>query len=76
MDWHRAASGLRYRIAGSGEVVVGLESGAAVLAESSRLVYLRGDVDWSLVVGGRGMVGIWWDRVERRAAGLEPRMSR
>ena len=76
MDWRRAASGLRYRMAGSGEVVIGLESGAAVLAESSRLVYRRGGVDWSLAASGRGVVGKWLHRAERRAAGMEARMSR
>ena len=76
MDWRRAQSGLRYRIAGSGEVVVALESGVAVLAESNRLVYRRGEVDRSLAAGGRGAVGTWLHRAERRAAGMEARMSR
>ena len=76
MDGKRTESGLRYRIAGSGEVVVALESGVAVLAESGRLVYRRGEVDWSLAAGGRGMVGSWLDRGERRVAGMEARMSR
>ena len=76
MDWRRAASGLRYRIAGSGEVVIGLESGGAVLAESGRLVYRRGEVDWSLAASSRGVVGKWLHRAERRAAGMEGWMSR
>ena len=76
MDWRQAESGLRYRIAGSGEVVVGLEPGGAVLAESSRLVYRRGEVDWSLTASGRGVVGTWLHRAERRSAGMEARMSR
>ena len=76
MDGKRTASGLRYRIAGSGEVVVALESGVAVLAESSRLVYRRGEVDWSLATGGRGVVGTWLHRAERQAAGMAARMSR
>ena len=75
-DWRRARSGLRYRIAASGEVVVALESGVAVLAESSRLVYRRGEVDWSLAPVGRRMVGRWLKGAERRAAGMESRMSR
>ena len=75
MDWRRAESGLRYRIAGSGEVVVALESGGAVLAESSRLVYRRGEVDWSLAASGRGAVGRWLHRAERRSAGMEARMG-
>ena len=76
MDWRRAQSGLRYRIAGSGEVVVELADGGAVMAESSRLVYRRGDVDWSLAASGRGLVGKWLHRAQRRAAGMEARMSR
>ena len=76
MDWRRAASGLRYRMADSGEVVIGLESGRAVLAEGSRLVYRRGEVDWSLAASGRGVVGRWLHRAERRSAGMEARMSR
>ena len=76
MDWRRAESGLRYRIAGSGEVVVELADGGAVMAESSRLVYRRGDVDWSLAASGRGLVGKWLHRAQRRAAGMEARMSR
>ena len=76
MEWRRAQSGLRYRIAGSGEVVMALEVGGAVLAESSRLVYRRGEVGWSLATGGRGVVGMWLHRAERRAAGMEARMSR
>lgn len=35
----------------------GLDSGAAMLAEGSRLVYRRGEVDWSLAAGGRGASG-------------------
>ena len=76
MDWRRAESGLRYRIAGSGEVVVALEPGCAVLAESGRLVYRRGGVDWSLAASGRGVVGRWLHRAERRSAGMEARMCR
>ena len=76
MDWRRAESGLRYRIAGSGEVVVRLESGCAVLAESGRLVYRRGEVDWALATGGSGAVGKWLHRAQRRAAGMEAWMSR
>ena len=76
MDWRRAQSGLRYRIAGSGEVVIELADGGAVMAESSRLMYRRGDVDWSLAASGRGVVGKWRNRAERRAAGMEARMSR
>ncbi|MCY3747065.1 MAG: AIM24 family protein [Acidobacteria bacterium] len=53
-----------------------LEPGGAVLAESGRLVYRRGEVGWSLAVGGRGAVGTWLDGVRRRAAGMEARMSR
>ena len=63
--WRRAESGLRYRIAGSGEVVIELESGRAMMAESSRLVYRRGEVDWSLAASGRGVVGRWLNRAER-----------
>ncbi|MDE2882578.1 MAG: hypothetical protein OXP70_12030, partial [Acidobacteriota bacterium] len=76
MEWLRAVSGLRYRIAPSGEVVVGLDPGAAVLAESSRLVYRRGEVDWSLADGRPGVLPGWMTRIQRRAAGMEPRMSR
>ena len=76
MDWRRAVSGLRYRLAPTGEVVVGLEPGAAVMAESSRLVYCRGEVDWSRADGGRGAVASWLNRTQRRAAGMEARMSR
>ena len=76
MGWRRAESGLRYRIAGSGEVVVRLESGCGVLAESGRLVYRRGEVDWSLAAGRGGVLGNWLSRVQRRAAGMEPRMNR
>ena len=76
MDWRRAASGLRYRLAGSGEVVVALEPGGAVMAESSRLVYRRGELGWSLAAGGRSVFGTWLHRAERRAAGMEARMSR
>ena len=76
MEWRRAQSGLRYRIAGSGEVVMALEPGGAVMAESSRLVYRRGEVGWLLATGGRGVVGMWLHRAERRAAGMEERMSR
>ena len=76
MDWRRAASGLRYRIAISGEVVIALESGSAVMAESSRLVYRRGEVDWSLGASGQSVVRKWLHRAERRAAGMEARMSR
>jgi len=57
MDWRRAVSGLRYRIAMSGEVVIALEPGAAVMAESSRLVYRYGEVNWSLAASERGVVG-------------------
>ena len=53
-----------------------LEPGGAVLAESSRLVYRRGEVGWSLAVGGRGVLGTWLHGAERRAAGMEARMSR
>lgn len=76
MDWRRAESGLRYRFPGSGKVVVRLESGRAVLAEGSRLVYRRGEVDWSLAAGGGGAVGKWLHRAQRRAAGMEARMNR
>ena len=76
MDWRRAESGLRYQIAGSGEVLVRLESGCAVLAESGRLVYRRGEVDWSLAAGGRGALGRWLQGAQRRAAGMEARMNR
>lgn len=76
MDWRRAVSGLRYRLAPAGELVVGLEPGAAVMAESSRLVYCRGEVEWSLADGGRGAVASWLSRTQRRAAGMEARMSR
>lgn len=76
MDWRQARSGLRYRTPGSGEVVIGLGSGAAVMAESSRLVYCRGEVDWSLAASGRGVVGKWLNRAQRRSAGMEARMSR
>ncbi|MDE0475058.1 MAG: AIM24 family protein [Gammaproteobacteria bacterium] len=76
MGWRQAESGLRYRIAGSGEVVVRLESGCAVLADRGRLVYRRGAVDWSLAAGGRGAFGRWLDRVQRRVAGMEARMNR
>ena len=76
MDWRRAASGLRYRIAISGEVVIALETGSAVMAESSRLVYRRGEVDWSHGASGQGVVRKWLHRAERRAAGMEPRTSR
>ncbi len=76
MDWRCAESGLRYRIAGSGEVVMALRPGGAVMAESSRLVYRRGEVGWSLAAGGRGVVRKWLHRAERRAAGMEARMSR
>ena len=76
MDSRCAASGLRYRIAGSGEVVIELQSGGAVLAESSRLVYRRGEVDWSLAASGGGVLGKWMNRAQRRAAGMETRMSR
>lgn len=76
MEWRRAASGLRHRIVDSGEVVIELESGAAVMAESSRLVYRRGAVDWSLAASGRWAVGKWLNRAQRRAAGMEAQMSR
>ena len=76
MDWRRAESGLRYRIAGSGEVVIALADGGAVLAESGRLVYGRGEVDWSLAARGRGVVGKWLHRAQRQAAGMAARMSR
>ncbi|MDE3262953.1 MAG: AIM24 family protein [Acidobacteriota bacterium] len=76
MEWLRAESGLRYRVAPSGEVVVRLDPGEAVLAESSRLVYRRGEVDWSLADGGRGVLAGWVTRTQRRAVGMEPRMSR
>ena len=76
MDWRRAASGLRYRIAGTGEVVIELESGGAVMAESGRLVYRRGEVDWSRAASGRGVVGKWLNRAQRQAAGMAARMSR
>ena len=76
MDWTQAESGLRYRIAGSGQVVMALGSGTAVMAESGRLVYRRGDVDWSLAASGRGVVGRWLHRAQRRSAGMEARMSR
>ena len=76
MDWRRAHSGLRYRIAGTGAATIELADGRAVMAESSRLVYRRGDVHWSLAGGGRGVVGKWLDRTQRRAAGMEARMSR
>ena len=46
------------------------------MAESSRLVYRRGDVEWSLAASGRRVVGRWLNRAERRAAGMEARMSR
>ena len=59
MDWRRAESGLRYRIAGSGAVVVELESGRVVIAESRP----RGAAAWyeatadyrMLVTAGDGM---------------------
>ena len=76
MDWRRAESGVRYRIAGSGKVVIELESGGAAMAESSRLVYRRGEVDWSLAASGRGVVGKWPNRAQRQAAGMAARMSR
>ena len=57
-------------------MVIALESGAAVMAGSSRLVYRRGEVDWSLASSGRGVVGKWLHRAQRRAAGMEARMSR
>ncbi len=76
MEWRCSESGLRYRIADSGEVVVAVEPGSAVLAESGRLMYRRGEVDWSLAASGRGMVGRWLQRAERRSAGMEARMSR
>ena len=76
MDWRRAESGLRYRIARTGAVVIELESGGVVIAESSRLVYRRGEVDWSLAAGGRGVVRKWLNRAQRRAAGMEAQMSR
>ena len=76
MEWRRAESGLRYRIAGSGAVVIALEPGRVVIAESSRLVYRRGEVDWSLAGGGRGVVGKWLHRARRRAAGMEAWTSR
>ncbi|MDE0083794.1 MAG: hypothetical protein OXT72_14220 [Gammaproteobacteria bacterium] len=41
----------------SGEVIIALEPGAAVMAESSRLVYRYGEVDWSLAASERGVVG-------------------
>lgn len=75
MDWRRAVSGLRYRIAMSGEVVIALEPGAAVMAESSRLVYRYGEVDWSLAASDRGVVGKWLHSTQRRAAGMAARMS-
>ena len=76
MDWRRAESGLRYRIAASGEVVIELADGGAVMAESSRLLYRRGDVEWSLAASGRGVVGKWLNRAQRQAAGMAARMSR
>ena len=53
-----------------------LEPGVALLAESGRLAYRRGEVDWSLAAGGRGVVGRWLAGAERRVAGMEARMSR
>ena len=76
MDWRRAHSGLRYRIAGTGAATIELADGRAVMAESGRLVYRRGDVHWSLAGSGRGVVGKWLHRTQRRAAGMEARMSR
>ncbi len=46
------------------------------MAGSSRLVYRCGEVDWSLASSGRGVVGKWLHRAQRRAAGMEARMSR
>ena len=46
------------------------------MTERSRLVYRRGEVDWSLAAAGRGVVGKWLRRAERRAAGMEARMRR
>ena len=47
-----------------------------VIAESGRLVYRRGEVDWSRARGGRGFVREWLNRAQRRAAGMEARLSR
>ena len=74
MDWRHAASERRYRVVGSREVAVGLESGASVLAQSTRLVYCSGAADWSFAAGDRGITGMWLGRAERRAAGSDARV--
>ena len=76
MDWRRAHSGLRYRIADAGAATIELADGRAVMAESSRMVYRRGEVHWSLAGSGGGVVGKWLHRTQRWTAGMEARMSR
>lgn len=53
-----------------------LEPGVGVLAESGRLVYRRGEVEWSFAGSGRGVLGKWLNRMQRRTAGMDARMSR
>lgn len=69
-------SSLRYRIEGSGSVVVELGSGEEVLAEAGRVVYRRGGVEWTLAGSGRSWLGRVVNGIQRRAAGLPARMKR
>lgn len=74
-EWTTGAAGIRYRIHRGGAQVA-IPDGQALVAEGDRLLYRSNGVTWSKAAPGRGWLGGWVNRIQRRAAGLPGRMSR
>ena len=65
-----------YRIVGEGIAVVELRENEELLTEPGCLLYRRGPVRWSLVSGGRNLLGRVLNQAMRQAAGVAKEMHR